>query len=135
MNAPDKSKKKFTFFIHKDVFKIYEQIAKDESEKLGRTVTVPELLRRDSLERANSVLKKKGKRLLDLDPSAGKFASAGPNSVAQVIIRPGGRIEAYNKKGDRLREWKHLNQLEEITRLYRRVKVAHEMATQERKTA
>lgn len=135
-SQPSILKSKFTYFEHKDVLTELKQMAKEESDKRGRTVTLPELIREVALKRANERRKKMGKKLLDLDPSAGKFASAGPGAVSQVIIRTGGKIEAYNKKGDRLPEWKKLEQLEEITRLFRRVKVGHEVAMpQQRKTA
>lgn len=142
-NAPDNRKRKFTFFVHQDVFNIYEKIAAEESEKLGRKVTVPELIRTDGLKRANDVLAKRpdlrkvvgGKKHLDLDPSAGKFASSGPASVHTVIVRPGGKIEALNKRGDLLPQWKKLDQLEEITRLFRVKRIKHEMALDQRKTA
>jgi hypothetical protein len=141
-NQESPLKKKFTLFVHREVFKIYEKLAAEESEKQGRKVTVPELMRIDGLKRANDVLAKQpeyrkvvgGKKQLDLDPSAGKFASSGVASVHTVIVRPGGKIEALNKAGVVLPQWKKLEQLEEITRLFRVKRIEHQM-TAERKTA
>lgn len=140
-NQPDSAKSKYTLFFHKDVLKIYAKLADEESKKQGHKVTVPELIRIDGLKRANAVLAKRpdlrklvgGKKTLDLDPSAGKFASSGPASVHTVIVRPGGKIEALNKKGDVLPQWKRLDQLEEITRLFRVKRVEHQM--DQRRTA
>lgn len=139
-NSASPLKRKFTFFVHRDVFKIYEKLADEESEKQGRKVTVPELMRIDGLKRANEVLAKRpdlrkavgGKKHLDLDPSAGKFASSGPASVHTVIVRPGGKIEALNKRGDILPQWKNLDQLEEITRLFRVKRIEHKMTAERR---
>jgi hypothetical protein len=143
-NAIAAEKKKFTFFVHRDVFKIYETLAEEESKKQGRRVTVPELMRVDGLKRANAMLAKRpdlrkvvgGKKTLDLDPgSNSKFASAGPASVHTVVIGKDGKIMALNKKGDVLPQWKKLDQLPEITRLFRVKRTVHEMDFDQRKTA
>lgn len=144
-NSPDTKKSKYTLFLHKDVLKIYEALAVEETIKQGHKVTVPELIRIDGLKRANAVLAKRpdlrkvvgGKKTLDLDPSAGKFASAGPASVHTVVIEPNGKILALNKKGDILPQWKKLEQMPEITRLFRVKEIRHAMDfnQRERKTA
>lgn len=134
-NSPASDKKKTTMFLHADVLKIYDKIAEDESKKLGRTVTVPELIRIDGLKRANEVLAHRpdyrklvgGQKHLDLDPSAGKYGATGNESVVRIVIRPGGKIEAFNKKGDQLSQWKRLDQIEEITAKYRVKAIEHEM--------
>lgn len=127
-NQPAKDKVKYTLFFHDDVLNEFAKMAEEETEKQGRPVTVPEIIRDATIKRANEHRKKQGKKLFDLDPSAGKFASWGTAFVAQVVVHPGGRIEAFNKRGQRVGEWKRLDQLEKICRLFPRVRVKHVMA-------
>lgn len=134
-NQPSETKAKTTLFLHKDVLKIYDKIAEEESKKQGRTVTVPELIRIDGLRTANEVLAKRpeyrklvgGKKVLELDPSAGKYGAVGNEAVARIVIRPGGKIEAFNRRGEMLPRWKRLDQIEEITAKYRVKAIEHEM--------
>jgi hypothetical protein len=123
MNQPDKKKRKFTYFEHKKVFNTLERIAKDETSMRGRIVTVPELIRNLTKALANEYRSKRGKRLINYDTSAGKFAPSKVGSPTDAFVYIDGRMEVFDKTGKKMNEWKNVTQLPELLRLYPKCKV------------
>jgi hypothetical protein len=125
MNQPDKNKRKFTYFEHKNVFATLQLIAKDETSIRGREVTVPELIRKETLVLANKYRRKHGKPEIEYDPSGGKFVPGGPLSAARCEVDLQGNMEVRDRCGNRMRKWKRISQLPQLLSLYRKCKVVY----------
>jgi len=125
MNQPDKKKRKFTYFEFEEVFSEFIKMAEEETARTGRVVTAPELIRRDTLKHANAHRVKNGQKPLDLDPSAGKFAPGGVGSATQAVVDIKGKMNVYDRKGNKLTEWKKVEDIPHLLRLYPRCKVIY----------
>jgi len=115
MNKPDRNKRKFTYFERKEVMETLQQMAEEETEGPGYIVTVPELIRRSTLNLANRYLKRHDKKPIEYDPSAGKFAPGNP-SPDNLVVNEKGDVTLYCK-GNKL-PWSIT--LQDIERLLRR---------------
>lgn len=134
MNQVSKIKRKLTYFEFKDIFKELTVLAKEESDKQGRTVTIGEIVRRASLEKANEHRKKNGKKLLDLDTSAGKFAPSGQMAADQCIVNADGKtITVYSKNGSIMSAYQKLSQLPTLLQHFPKVKMVYEMPKAKKK--
>ena len=127
MNQASKSKRKFTFFENREVFAALQQMAKAETEKRGHIVSVPELIREISLKRANEYRVKQGKKPIQYDPSAGKFAPGGITSAAQAIVDANGRMVVHDRNGNRLTEWRKVQDIPSLLRLYPKCKIKYQL--------
>jgi len=87
MNQPDRKKRKFTYFEFREVFDELKEIAHNESKNLSANVTVPEVVREMTLNRANQYRKLHGKKPLKLCPAAGKFAPGGNRPARAVVTK------------------------------------------------
>lgn len=125
MNQPDSTKKKFTYFENKQVFAALQDMAAEETARQGRVVTVPELLREAALKRANTYLSKRGKKTIDYDTTAGKFAPGGVGSAAQAVVDMKGRMTVTDRNGNKLAEWKKLEDLPKLLSLYPKCRVRY----------
>jgi len=124
MNQPSKDKTKFTFFEHKDVFSEMKQAAAEQSEKYGRIVKIPEIIRTLTLNFANERRKKLGKEPIDYDPASGKFAPPGIGSAKRAVLNMrGGGMTVTDNNGNRLPEWKSVKQIPSLLRLYPKCKM------------
>ena len=105
MNQPDKKKQKFTYFEFREVLDELKQIAASESKNLAKNVTLPEVIRELTLNRANQHRKLNGKAPLEgLDPAAGKFAP-GAARPARAVITKKLRLEVFDKNGKLMPEY------------------------------
>src|SRR3954447_22247484 len=125
MNRPHKDKRKFTYFENRQVFDTLVQIAKEKTAEQGRIVTVPELIREDTLAVANKFLRKHGKQPIEYDTGAGKFApgSGRRGSAAECQVDIQGKIEVRDRLGNKLNEWKHVEQIPQLLRSYPKCKI------------
>jgi hypothetical protein len=118
-----RSKRKITYFEHKDVHAELERIAKEEGEKRGHKIYWAELIRNMTLELANEHRKKRNAEPIAYDPSSGKFAPAGVPMPDQAVVDAEGRLTVYDKKnGKVMNEWKKVAQVPELLRRFPRVK-------------
>src|SRR6266480_5218219 len=98
MNQPNRKKRKFTYFEFREVFNELKQIAHDESKNLSTNVTMPEVVREMTLNRANQYRKLRGKKPLKLCPAAGKFAPGGYRP-ARAVVTKSAQLEVFDKNG------------------------------------
>jgi hypothetical protein len=125
MNKPHEDKRKVTYFEHKQVFKTLQDIAKEETEKQGHLVEVPEIIRKSTLKLANKYRVQHGEKPIDYDPSSGKFAPGGADSAARCEVDLQGNIEVRDRRGNKMRKWKRISQLPRLLRLYPKCKVVY----------
>ena len=123
MNQPDSKKRKFTYFEHRDVFAVLQEMADEETKKQGRVVTVPEIIRESALKRANTFLNKQGKSPIDYDTTAGKFAPGGIGSAVRAVVDLKGRMTVTDRHGNKLPDWKKVDQIPQLLRLYPKCRV------------
>jgi hypothetical protein len=142
MNQPKRYKRKLTYFEHKKVFNVLEQIAKNQTKRHHEVqkVTVPQLIREDTLKLANRYLIDHGKEPIDYDTSAGKFAPKGIRSTPLKKVEPKavravvdikGNVTVYDKKGSKLPNWKKLEELPRLLSLCPKCRVVLKVGEQE----
>jgi hypothetical protein len=129
MNQPNRNKRKFTYFEHKEVIATLQQMAKEETEGPGHIVTVPELIRRSTLKLANKYLTRHGKKQIDYDPSAGKFAPGNP-LPDKVVVNEKGDVTLYCK-GHKLPWSITLQDIERVLRRCPKCRVKSKIGEQE----
>lgn len=129
MNQPDSKKRKFTYFENKDVFAALQEMADEETQKQGRVVTVPELIRETALKRANMFLNKHGKKPTDYDTTAGKFAPGGVGSAARAEVDLKGKMNVFDRNGNKLPDWKKVEQIPQLLRVFPKCRITYLIPT------
>src|SRR5207237_10443735 len=120
---------KFTYFEHKEVFETLRQIAIEETDRPGHRVTVPELIRKITLKLANKYLVRHGKKPIDYDTSAGKFAPGDP-SPDKVVVDEKGAVTVHCK-GNKLPWSIRPQELESLLKRYPKCRLMSKIGGQE----
>ncbi len=129
MNAMSPKKRKLTYPESKKVYTELVKIAHEATIREGRVVPVAEVVRIASLAAANEHRKKNGKKMLDIDPSAGKFMPSGGMAANQCIVNADGRaITVYSKSNSVMSAYQKLSQLPTLLRHFPKVKMVYEDA-------
>ena len=131
INTPGKQKRKVTYFENKKVYEALVKMAADETARQGRVVSVPELIREIALKRANAYLAKQGKKRIDYDPSAGKFAPGAVSSATRAEVDLNGKMSVYDREGNKLPAWKKIQEIPRLLRSYPKCKVVYQMPKRE----
>jgi hypothetical protein len=124
-NKPDKDKAKYTYFDNKDVLNTLKQIANERSKAQGGYVTVPEVIRKATLALANEYLRKHNKQEIKYEWRAGKFAPGSASSAARCEVDLQAKMNVFDKRGKKMREWNHIAQLPQLLRLCPKCKVVY----------
>ena len=125
MNQPHKDKKKFTYNENKLVFDTLKWIAAEETKTLGREVTMPEVIRTETLKVANKYRREHGQPPIKYDTSGGKFAPPNATSATVCTIDSQGNMDVRERRGNKMTQWKHVKQLPELLRSYPKCKVLY----------
>jgi|ERR1051326_7712488 hypothetical protein len=126
MNQPKRFKRKFTYGEHEAVVAAYDLEAATRTAREGRIVTRAEIAREASLKRANEIYKKHGKKTIDYDTSAGKFAPGGPAAADQALVDLRGRMIVVDKKGEEMPKWKKVEEIPQLLRLFPRCRIVYQ---------
>jgi hypothetical protein len=111
------------------VFETLQQIGREETERPKYVVTIPELIRRSTLELANRYLERHGEEQIDYDTSAGKFAPGKP-SPDTLVVNEKGQVTLFSK-GNKLPWSIKLKEIDDLLKRYPNCRVKSKIGGQE----